>query len=70
MTLRKKVTTAIQELAESSEPRDLGTFKSGPLRGYYAYELGLECRILYDVDSRRKIIRFHRVCSHKEVYGP
>jgi mRNA-degrading endonuclease RelE of RelBE toxin-antitoxin system len=68
--LKERVSKALEKLEKSDNPRDLGEFKKGPWRGYYAYELGLQCRILYDTLAQERKIRLHRVCTHKEVYGP
>ncbi len=68
--MRERVEAALEALEKSVEPEKLGVPKSGPLKGCLAYELGLECRILYVVARVDKTINYHRVCSHKEVYEP
>ena len=67
---QEQVNEAIRQLANSNVPETLGIKKKGPLRSVYAYELGLGCRILYQVDHNERVIFFLRVCHHKEVYGP
>ncbi|MDV3244733.1 MAG: hypothetical protein LYZ66_06135 [Nitrososphaerales archaeon] len=66
--LKRKVESALAELASSEDPRALGIPKHGQLRGTYAFELDHSNRILYAVDPERKEIHFLRTCSHAEVY--
>jgi mRNA-degrading endonuclease YafQ of YafQ-DinJ toxin-antitoxin module len=66
----ERVDAALRILTKTSRPETLGASKSSTLRGFFAYELGRDCRILYRPDYNAGILEFHRVCSHKEVYGP
>lgn len=68
--IKEKVSQALETLVNSSSPGDLGDLKTGPWRGYYTYNISYQCRILYDPIKKINLIRFHRVCSHKAVYGP
>jgi hypothetical protein len=63
-----KIDEALQFLLESDRPELHGVRKHGELREYYAWEFGRECRLLYSPDYEERIIKFSRVCSHKEVY--
>lgn len=73
--MQERIENAIKNLCESEHPERLGVFKKRiEVRGIvlervFAYELGRDCRIIYDVDRKEKTIIFYRVCSHKEVYG-
>jgi mRNA-degrading endonuclease YafQ of YafQ-DinJ toxin-antitoxin module len=58
------------ELENAANPLALGIQKHGPLREHWAYELGEDCRILYNIDANRHTINLHRICGHKEVYEP
>ncbi len=66
--MAKRAEEAILALASSERPDLLGIRKSGRLENLYAWELGRECRLLYAPDFRNRVIEFHRICSHKEVY--
>jgi mRNA-degrading endonuclease RelE of RelBE toxin-antitoxin system len=66
---KEKATKAIIELGNAVNPLSLGIQKHGSLRDYWAYELGQECRILYNIDANTRTINLHRICSHKEAYA-
>lgn len=66
----RRVDTAIIALLSSRRPELMGIAKKGSRKGYFAWELGRSCRILYRPDYDEMVIEFFRVCSHKEVYGP
>ncbi len=69
MTLsEKRARNAIIDLENSENPLALGIQKHGSLRNYWAFELGQECRILYNIDTESHTINLHRICSHKEAY--
>ena len=65
-----RVDKALETLLSSDRPELIGIRKGGRRRGYWTYELGQACRILYRPDYDEDLIEFFRVCSHKEVYGP
>lgn len=65
--IQKKVDESLIALAESSNPRLLGTFK--PSLGVWAFELNDSYRMLYDVRDSENLIELFRVGDHKEVYG-
>lgn len=67
-TLNERAINAIIELEQSENPLSLGVQKHGPLHDYWTFELGRECRILYNIDADKRIINLHRICSHKEAY--
>lgn len=67
--LAERVDNALRTLLSSERPERLGVFKTGPIRGLFAYEIGAKCRILYRPDYERRAIELFRVCSHKVVYG-
>ena len=69
LQLRERVAEALEQLETANYPERLGVPKVGGLKGTLAYELGQDCRILYVVARKENTIQFHRVCSHKEVYG-
>jgi mRNA-degrading endonuclease RelE of RelBE toxin-antitoxin system len=66
-TRQIRVNKAIEELATSFDPRDLGVFKSSMKT--FAYELGRGDRLFYDIDYPNHTILLSRVCDHKSVYG-
>lgn len=67
---QQKVDEAIRKLVASTDPRTLGSAKSGSLAGCYGHDIDYHSRILYSVDMTNRIIHFLRVCSHEEAYGP
>lgn len=65
--MRPVVDRVVADLASSSSPEKLGTYKSN--MRVFSYELGRAYRILYQpVGSRGEIVLL-RVCDHKSVYG-
>lgn len=68
--MARKVDDAIITLLSSPRPESLGLAKTGPRKGYFAWELGRQCRILYCPKYEENIVEFFRVCSHDEVYEP
>lgn len=68
--LQNKADEAIQTLIESERPDLLGDRKTGPRRGCYTWSLGRQCRILYYPIYADNLIKFLRICSHKQVYQP
>jgi len=67
--LKTKVDDIIEILEKSEDPRKLGVFKQGRLRGVYAYELGKKYRLLYNPRFNDMTIELIRVGDHKDVYG-
>ena len=65
-----RVDSTIALLLSSERPELQGEPKDASRNGYYTYEFGRGCRLLYRPDYVQKIIDFVRVCSHKEVYEP
>jgi addiction module RelE/StbE family toxin len=65
----ERVKKAVKKLVESEHPERYGVPKKGNLSGYYAWELGRQCRILFKPHYDENTIEFARVCSHKESYG-
>lgn len=68
--LLKRVNKALKTLLESEHPENIGQIKTGAKKGYFSYEIGRSCRILYLPHHDTKVLEFARICSHKEVYGP
>lgn len=68
--LADRVDEALETLLSSDRPELIGIRKGARRKGYWSYELGRECRILFRPDYDEELIEFVRVCSHKEVYGP
>ena len=68
--MAKKVDSTLQSLAEAENPENLGVPKKASLKGYFAYELGRSCRIIYRPVYNQNTIELLKVCSHREVYGP
>jgi mRNA-degrading endonuclease RelE of RelBE toxin-antitoxin system len=68
--LAQKADDAIITLLSSPRPERLGIPKTGPRKGYFAWELGRQCRILYRPIYEENTVEFFRVCSHNEVYEP
>jgi len=65
--LQTKTKDAISELCDSEDPAKLGEYKKH--MKVYAYEIGSNYRIIYDVDYEQHSISFIRVGDHKSVYG-
>ena len=68
--LANKADEAIITLLSSPRPERLGIPKSGSRKGYFAWELGRKCRILYYPVYEQNVVEFFKLCSHDEVYGP
>ncbi len=67
--LKKKVDYALNELANSENPFELGILKKSNFATVYAYEIGKKYRILYGVDIPHNLILLIRVGDHKMVYN-
>ena len=63
---RKRVNNALEELANSENPSDLGIYK--PDMRIFAYNVG-KYRILFSIRYSENIIELMRVCDHKSVYN-
>jgi len=68
--MSQKVDSALKSLLISDKPERLGIVKIASRKGYFAYELGRSCRIIYRPIYGEKTIELLRVCSHKEAYNP
>jgi hypothetical protein len=68
--MAKKADGVMITLLSSPRPERLGILKSGSRKGYFAWELGRKCRILYYPVYEENIVEFFRICSHDEVYEP
>jgi mRNA-degrading endonuclease RelE of RelBE toxin-antitoxin system len=68
--MAKKADDAIITLLSSLRPEQLGIPKTGSRKGYFAWELGQQCRILYCPIYEENVVEFFRVCSHNEIYEP
>lgn len=66
----KRVDSALKSLLEADKPGRLGILKMASRKGYFAYELGRSCRIIYRPIYEQKTIELLRVCSHKQAYNP
>ncbi|SMH71294.1 type II toxin-antitoxin system RelE family toxin [Candidatus Nitrosotalea okcheonensis] len=67
--LQKRVDDAVAEIVGSEDPTKLGEQKRGHLKHFYAYDLGRQYRIIYNISYNTKTIIFSNVGSHKQVYG-
>lgn len=56
----------IMALVTSDRPELLGDRKTAQWGEYYTYEIGRSCRIIYTPIYETNIIKFARICSHKE----
>ena len=65
--LQTKIQDAVTTLCGSEDPTLLGVYKKH--MKVYAYEIGSNYRIIYDVNFTEKIIVFIRVGDHKNAYG-
>ena len=65
---QERIKEAIYQILNAENPEFLGKRKHGDLKDYYAYDIGLDCRILYKLNYDKKLVEFHRVCFHKHVY--
>ena len=68
--MAKRVDDALTSLLNADRPERLGIQKTASRKGYFAYELGRSCRIIYRPEYDEMIIEFFRVCAHTEVYEP
>lgn len=66
---KKQYREAVKTLANSDDPRKLGTFKRGKKYVAYYYELGRSFRLIYQVINEEMVILLLDVGDHKEVYG-
>lgn len=63
---KKRVNSALEELANSENPTSLGIYK--PDMRVFAYNVG-KYRIIFSVRYSENIVDLHRVCDHKSVYS-
>ena len=63
---KTRVSKALEELANSENPSDLGTYK--PSMRVFAYNVG-KYRIIFGMRYSENIIDLMRVCDHKSTYG-
>ena len=68
--MAERVDSALKSLLSEERPERLGIPKKASRKGYFAYELGRSCRIIYRPNYNEKIVEFFRVCSHTQVYSP
>ena len=66
----ERVDNALKTLLNEERPERLGIPKKASRKGYFAYELGRSCRIIYKPNYNEKIVEFFRVCSHTQAYNP
>jgi mRNA-degrading endonuclease YafQ of YafQ-DinJ toxin-antitoxin module len=66
----QRVDETIVTLLSSDRPERKGIAKTASRKGYFAWELGQSCRLLYRPIYAEKVVEFFRVCSHNEVYQP
>lgn len=67
--MAKRTDEALQSLLNMDRPERAGIQKTAKRKGYFAYELGQNCRITYRPEYSEMVIEFFRLCSHKEAYG-
>jgi mRNA-degrading endonuclease RelE of RelBE toxin-antitoxin system len=68
--MAQRVDSALKSLLDADKPERLGIAKTASRKGYFAYELGRSCRIIYRPIYDQKTIELLRVCSHKQAYNP
>ncbi len=68
--MAQRVDSALKTLLDADKPELLGIPKMASRKGYFAYELGRSCRIIYRPIYNQKTIELLRVCSHKQAYNP
>lgn len=68
--LANAVDDALKTLSTEERPERLGIPKMSSRKGYFAWEFGRSCRLLYRPDYANNILELLRVCSHKEAYEP
>ena len=66
----QRVDSALKNLLEADKPERMGIAKTASRKGYFAYELGRGCRIIYQPIYDQRTIELLRVCSHKQAYNP
>ncbi len=66
---KKQYREAVKTLANSDDPRKLGTFKRGRKYSAYYYELGRSFRLVYQLINEEMVILLLDVGDHKQVYG-
>ena len=66
----QRVDEVILTLLLSERPEKKGIAKIASRKGYFAWELGQSCRVLYRPIYEERVVEFFRVCSHGEVYEP
>ncbi|MDE1770170.1 MAG: hypothetical protein KGI28_06425 [Thaumarchaeota archaeon] len=65
---QQRVKKALADLEDcNTDPKTKGVFKSS--MKVYAYELGQNDRIIYDIDYQNQRIMLLRVGDHKMTYG-
>ena len=68
--MAKRVDDALQSLLNADRPERIGIPKTANRKGYFAYELGRSCRIVYRPEYAEGLIEFFRLCSHTQAYEP
>ena len=68
--MAKRVDDALQSLLNADRPERIGIPKTANRKGYFAYELGRSCRIIYMPEYADRLIEFFRLCSHTQAYNP
>ncbi len=61
------VDKAIEDIASSTNPSDLGVYKHD--MRIFSYEIGRKHRVIYSIRYKDGIVDLLRVCDHKSVYG-
>lgn len=64
----ERVDDALQSLLNADRPERIGIPKTANRKGYFAYELGRSCRIIYRPEYAEGLIEFFRVCSHTSLW--
>ncbi len=65
--IQHEVDNAIENIASSTNPSILGTYKADMRT--FSYEIGRKHRIIYSIRYKDGIVDLLRVCDHKSVYG-
>ena len=68
--MAERVDNALKNLLTAERPERMGIAKTAKRKGYFAYELGRSCRIIYRPEYSEGLVEFFRLCSHTEVYSP
>ena len=63
---KARANKALEELANSKNPSDLGAYK--PNMRVFAYDVG-KYRIIFSIMYSENMIELIRVCDHKSAYG-